>query len=260
MRCTACEHESPDDQRFCGECGTRLETAAAAPHSVADGRYRLDRLLGEGARKRVYLGRDGRLDREVAVAVVKTDGLDDTGRHRITREARAMARLGDHPHIVTVFDVGEDDGTPYIVSEYMSGGSVAELLTAQPEGRLTIEAALTIAEQVALALEHAHAQAIVHRDLKSANVWLGADGDARLGDFGLAVDVNQSRMTSDGMVVGTVAYLAPEQAVGRTPDARSDLYALGAMLYEMVTGRPPLLGDDAVGVISQHINTPPVDP
>jgi class 3 adenylate cyclase/tetratricopeptide (TPR) repeat protein len=260
MRCSSCGHENPEAQRFCGECGGRLEQESAAPESVGDGRYRLERPLGEGSRKRVHVGRDMRLDREVAVAVVKTDGLDDTGRHRITREARAMARLGDHPHIVTVFDVGDDDGTPYIVSELMPGGSVADLIAARPEGRLAVADALTIGEQVALALEHAHGLTIVHRDLKPANVWLAADGTARLGDFGLAVDVNVSRMTSEGMVVGTVAYLAPEQAVGRAPDARSDLYALGAMLYELLTGRPPFLGDDAVGVISQHLSTAPVAP
>jgi class 3 adenylate cyclase len=260
MRCTSCGNENPDEQRFCGGCGAPLARESSVPESVADGRYKLEHFLGEGARKRVYLGRDGRLDREVAVAVVKTDGLDDAGRQRITREARSMARLGDHPHIVTVFDVGDDDGTPYIVSELMPGGSVSDLLAARPGGRLPVDEALMIAEQVALALEHAHALAIVHRDLKSANVWLAADGSARLGDFGLAVDVNQSRMTSEGMVVGTVAYLAPEQAVGRAPDARSDLYALGVMLYELLTGRPPFLGDDAVGVISQHLSTAPVAP
>jgi class 3 adenylate cyclase/tetratricopeptide (TPR) repeat protein len=260
MRCTCCGHENPEGQRFCGECGTRLEPESTAPESVGAGRYRLERPLGEGSRKRVYLGRDIRLDREVAVAVVKTEGLDDTGRHRITREARAMARLGDHPHIVTVFDVGEDDGTPYIVAELMPGGSVADVLDSRPDGRLPVDEALAIAEQVALALEHAHGLTIVHRDLKPANVWLAADGTARLGDFGLAVDVNVSRMTSEGMVVGTVAYLAPEQAVGRAPEPRSDLYALGAMLYELLTGRPPFLGDDAVSVISQHLNTAPVSP
>ena len=100
----------------------------------------------------------------------------------------------------------------------------------------------------------------MHRDLKPANVWLAADGAALLGDFGLAVETARSRLTSEGMVVGTVAYLAPEQAVGRAPDARSDLYALGALLYELLCGRPPFLGDDAVSVISQHLNTAPVAP
>ena len=119
---------------------------------------------------------------------------------------------------------------------------------------------MRIGEQVCQALQHAHGRGIIHRDLKPGNVWLDADGNAALGDFGLAVAIDRSRMTMVGMMVGTVAYMPPEQALGRTPDARSDLYALGAMLYEMVTGRPPFLGDDAVGVISQHINTPPVDP
>jgi class 3 adenylate cyclase len=119
---------------------------------------------------------------------------------------------------------------------------------------------MRIAEQVCQALQHAHERGIVHRDLKPGNVWLDASGNAALGDFGLAVAVDRSRMTMAGMMVGTVAYMAPEQALGRAPGARSDLYALGAMLYEMVCGRPPFLGDDAVGIISQHINTPPVAP
>src|SRR5438132_1301993 len=120
--------------------------------------------------------------------------------------------------------------------------------------------ALRTAEQVSLALDHAHKNGIIHRDLKPGNVWLTAEGTAMLGDFGLAMALDRSRMTAHGMMVGTVAYMPPEQALGRTPDARSDLYSLGAMLYEMVTGRPPFLGDDTVGVISQHINTAPIDP
>jgi class 3 adenylate cyclase len=227
---------------------------------VGDGRYVVRRLLGEGARKRVYLALDRRLDREVAVAVVKTEGLDDAGRHRIAREARAMARLGDHPNIVTVFDVGDDDDDPYIVSQFMSGGSVEELLRRSEGHRLQLDAALRIVQQLARALEHSHVLGIVHRDLKPANVWLAADGTAKLGDFGLAVPTDQSRLTAEGMVVGTVAYLAPEQALGHQPDGRADLYSLGAMTYEMLTGRPPFLGDDAVAVISQHLNTAPVAP
>ena len=220
----------------------------------------MQRLLGEGSRKVVYAASDTRLGRDVAVAIIKTDGLDDAGRRRIDREARAMARLGDHPNIVTVFDVGDENGEPYIVSELMPGGSVSELIAAADDHRLPVGDALRIGEQVALALEHAHERGVVHRDLKPANVWLAADGTARLGDFGLAVEADRSRITSEGMVVGTVAYLAPEQAVGRAPDKRSDLYALGTSLYEMLTGRPPFLGDDAVTVISQHLNTAPVSP
>jgi class 3 adenylate cyclase len=266
MHCGRCDHENRDGARFCESCGAALAAdapdagASTTPDAVGEGRYRVIKLLGEGSRKVVYAGHDSRLGRDVAVALIKTEGLDEVGRHRIEREARAMARLGDHPNIVTVFDVGEDDGRPYIVSELMPGGSVADVLAHAEEHRLPIDETLQIAAQVALALAHAHDRGVVHRDLKPANVWLAADRTARLGDFGLAVEVDRSRITSEGMVIGTVAYLAPEQAVGRAPDARSDLYALGAFLYETLTGRPPFLGDDAVSVISQHLNTAPVAP
>ena len=194
------------------------------------------------------------------MAVIKTEGLDADGLVRVRREAQAMGRLGDHAHVVVVHDVGEDSGQPYIVSRYMAGGSVEEQLANVEGHRLPIDQATRTAEQVSLALDHAHKNGIIHRDLKPGNVWLTTEGTAMLGDFGLAMALDRSRMTAHGMMVGTVAYMPPEQALGRTPDARSDLYSLGAMLYEMVTGRPPFLGDDAVAVISQHINTPPVDP
>jgi class 3 adenylate cyclase len=230
------------------------------PEVAGGGRYEIRRLLGEGARKRVYLAHDTRLGRDVALAVVKTDGLDDTGRARIDREARAMARLGDHPHVVTVFDIGDDGDEPYIVSQFMPGGSLADRLAAADERRLPVDEALAVATDVARGLEHAHRHDIVHRDLKPANVWLDVDGRARLGDFGLAVPVDQARLTAEGVVVGTVAYLAPEQALGHSPDARADLYALGGVLYELLTGRPPFPGDDAISVITQHLNTAPVAP
>lgn len=268
MQCEDCGFANADGMRFCGSCGARLAaqegTGAAEPHipaKVGGSRYRTVRLLGEGARKRVYLAMDERLAREVAVAVVKTDGLDANGRVRITREAQAMARLGDNPAIVTVYDVGEEaDGTPYIVSQYMAGGSLDAHLDAAPSRRFPVREALRLAAELARALAHAHQLSIVHRDLKPANVWLDADGAARLGDFGLAANMDASRMTSEGTVLGTVAYIAPEQALGREPDPRSDLYALGAVLYEMLCGRPPFLGDDMVSVISQHLNTAPVSP
>lgn len=266
MVCPDCERPNRDSARFCDFCGASLDRAVAPdspeslPVSVSGGRYRVERLIGEGARKRVYAATDTRLGREVALAVVKTDGLDGAGRERIAREARAMAKLGDHPHIVTVFDVGDEDDRPFIVSQLMPGGSVAELLERAPDHRVAIEEALQIALEVARALDHAHTHGVVHRDLKPANVWRAADGTVLLGDFGLAATGDEARLTVDGLVVGTVAYLAPEQAVGRAPDARSDLYALGALLYELLTGRPPFLGDDAVTVISQHLNSSPVAP
>jgi class 3 adenylate cyclase len=235
-------------------------SAPPLPTAFSGGRYAVRSFLGEGAKKRVYLAHDTRLDRDVAFALIKTEGLDADGIVRVRREAQAMGRLGDHAHIVTIFDTGDEGGAPYIVSQYRGGGSVEDLLAKAEQHRIAPERAMKIGEQVCQALMHAHGRGIVHRDLKPGNVWLDADGNAALGDFGLAVAVDRSRMTMQGMMVGTVAYMPPEQALGRTPDARSDLYALGAMLYEMVAGRPPFLGDDAVGVISQHINTAPVAP
>jgi class 3 adenylate cyclase len=234
--------------------------ASAAPSSVAGGRFTVGRLLGEGSRKRVYLARDTRLERDVALAILKMDGLDDTGHDRLRREVQAMARLGDHPHVVTVHDIGEENGQPYVVSQLMPGGDVEGLIRAAPDRRVPIPQALTIAEQVCLALEHAHGHGVIHRDVKPGNIWLAADGTAKLGDFGLAASMARTRLTIPGSMLGTALYMAPEQAVGRPADARSDLYALGASLYEMVVGRPPFEGDDAVAVVSQHLNTPPVPP
>jgi len=272
------------------------------PASFGSGRYVVKRFLGEGGKKKVYLAHDTLLDRDVAFALIKTEGLDDAGRDRITREAQAMGRLGAHPHIVSVFDLGEEPaeqatgnrqqagevprgplslagegqgegetraaadprasprGTPYIVTELMAGGDVEDLIERSPEHRPPLPRLLEIGIQICLGLEFAHDHEIVHRDLKPGNVWLTADGVAKLGDFGLAVALDRSRLTQAGMMVGTVAYMPPEQAMGGEVTARSDLYSLGAMLYEMVTGRPPFVGDESVAIITQHLNTAPVFP
>ena len=171
-----------------------------------------------------------------------------------------MGKLGDHPHVVRVLDSGEEDRVPYIVSEYVGGGDLAGVLEACDGRRLDVERAIAIAIDVCRALEHAHARGIIHRDLKPANIWLGDDGAARLGDFGLATTDRRSRAAVQGMLVGTVAYLPPEQALGGSSDARSDLYSLGAMLYELLTGEPPFPGEDAVAIIGQHLNAEPVAP
>ncbi len=253
----------------------------AQPASFCDGRYQVVRFLGEGGKKRVYLAHDTKLDRDVAFAVIKTDGLDDEGLARIKREAQAMGRLGDHPHIVSVFDIGEEASQPYVVTQLMGGGDVGGLIEKAPEHRVPMGQALRIADEVCQALEHAHNHGVVHRDLKPGNVWLtaalstgspstreagsesaGRTGQAvaKLGDFGLALALDRSRLTQAGMMVGTVSYMPPEQALGGAVTPTSDLYSLGAMLYELVTGRPPFVGDESVAIITQHLNTPPVAP
>jgi eukaryotic-like serine/threonine-protein kinase len=240
--------------------GGAAPTPSAEPASFCDGRYEVQRFLGEGGKKLVYLAHDTLLDRDVAFALIKTEGLDEVGRERIRREAQAMGRLGAHPHVVSVFDLGETDGQPFIVTELMGGGDVEGLIEKAPEHRMPLADALRIADEVCRGLEFAHSKQIVHRDLKPGNVWLTADGTAKIGDFGLAVATDKARLTQAGLMVGTVSYMPPEQAMGGEVTPRSDLYSLGAMLYELVTGRPPFVGDESVAIITQHLNTPPVAP
>ena len=265
--CPRCGQKNPQRSKFCNACGNSLVEAASEtpqpspePTSFANGRYQVKKFLGEGGKKKVYLVYDTLLDRDVAFAFVKTEKLDDATRTRVTREARAMGRLGDHPNIVAIYDIGEHEGQPYIVIPVMPGGDVESLIEKAPDHRLPIEQAVGIAKAVCRGLESAHSKGIIHRDIKPGNVWLGADGTAKIGDFGLALAADLPRLTQPGMMVGTVTYMPPEQAMGGKVTAKADLYSLGAMLYEMVTGRPPFVGDDSVAVIGQHINTPPVAP
>ncbi|MFQ6029544.1 MAG: serine/threonine-protein kinase, partial [Dehalococcoidia bacterium] len=199
------------------------------PTSFANGRYEVKRFLGEGGKKKVYLAHDALLDRDVAFALIKTEDLDEVSRTRITREAQAMGRLGSHPHIVTVFDLGEHEGQPYMVTELMGGGDVEGVVEAAPDHRLSLEQAIAITVETCRGLEFAHSRGIVHRDLKPGNVWLTGDGVAKIGDFGLAVAIDRSRLTQEGTMMGTVSYMPSEQAMGGEVTPQSDLYSLGAM-------------------------------
>ena len=275
VACPGCGAEEAPNVPSCASCGTLLEEPSTPngslpgetflnvpdlPATFSDGRYQLKRPLGEGGRKRVFLAHDNLLDRDVALSLIKTDELDDASRARMVREAQAMGRLSQHRNIVTVFDLGEYDGQPYMVTEFMAAGDLECLLDEAPGRRLPIAKAIGITRSVCLGLEFAHLQGIVHRDLKPANIWLSPDGTAKIGDFGLAITVDHPRLTREGVLLGTLQYMAPEQASGQTVTARSDLYSLGAMLYEMVTGTPAFLGDDQVTIVGQHANSSPTPP
>ena len=272
LTCSSCGRENPATESFCDGCGRPVgETATAArtptptpapalPASFASGRYEVQRLIGEGATKRVYLAYDNRLGRDVAFALIKSEGLTEEGIARVQREGQAMGQLGDHQHIVTAYDAGEEAGQHYIVMEYMAGGDLEALLHSKDGDGLQLEDALRIGDEIAQALEHAHGQGIIHRDLKPGNIWLTDDRTAKLGDFGFVLAADRSRLTQAGMMIGTPYCMPPEQALGAEVTPASDLYSLGCVLYEMVAGRPPFPGDDPTAVISQHINNAPVAP
>ncbi|MDD3827995.1 MAG: AAA family ATPase [Anaerolineae bacterium] len=221
-------------------------------------RYRLLAELGQGGMGTVYSAHDDLLDRDVAVKVLSEAGLGQQARARLLAEAKAAARL-NHPNIVSVYDAGEAAGLPYIVMELVEGQSLHE---APPRD---LDEILSVARQICAALEHAHGQGIVHRDLKPENVSVargtrpGTTGQVKLMDFGLAHSLS-GRATVGGDLLGTVYYLAPEQVLGQQVDGRADLYALGVMLYEMVSGRLPFEGDDPLAVLSQHLHASVVPP
>jgi serine/threonine protein kinase len=168
------------------------------PTAFANGRYVVRRFLGEGGKKRVYLAHDSRLDRDVAFALIKTEGLDAASRERITREAQAMGRLGNHPNIVTVYDIGEEQEQPFLVLPVLEGGDIEGLIENASEHKLSLEQAIKLAAETCEGLAFLHSKGIVHRDVKPGNTWLTNDGRAMIGDFGLAVAVDRSRLTQAG--------------------------------------------------------------
>ena len=223
------------------------------------GRYRVERELGRGGMAKVFLGTDTVLGRTVAVKVLAPQFADDDGFvQRFRREAQAAASIG-HPHIVSVFDTGSDDGVHYIVMEYVEGRTLAEFLAGG--GRILPDRAIDIAMDVCQALEAAHARGVIHRDIKPGNIMLNPRGEVKVTDFGIArVTTTADTVAQTAAILGTASYLSPEQAQGQPVDARSDLYSLGCVVYEMVTGRPPFLGDSPVAVASKQVLEQPVPP
>lgn len=215
-------------------------------------RYHIESQLGEGGIGIVYQARETTLERDVAVKVLSPHRLGTEGRARLLQEARAVAKL-NHPNIVTVYDVGECQKAPFIVMELVAGQSLEE---EKPE---TADGVVALARQLCDALDHAHTHGIIHRDIKPANVIVAGDGTAKLMDFGIARSPT-SQLTQEGAIVGTIHYIAPEQAMGQELDGRADLYALGVMLYQLTTGKLPFEADDPLAVITQHLHAPVVPP
>lgn len=218
-------------------------------------RYELVRPLGHGAMATVDLAHDVELDRPVALKrLAENLARDEDLQRRFIREARLAARLA-HPNVVRVFDVGEDDGRPFIAMEYVEGETLAELVARR--GRVSAAEAATLGMQICAGLAAAHAAGLVHRDVKPQNLLLGADGVLKLGDFGIAAGQEGTRLTLAGTVLGTAGYLAPEQARGEQVTAAADIYAIGAVLYELLTGEPARTADSLAELGSAEGFRPP---
>jgi eukaryotic-like serine/threonine-protein kinase len=219
--------------------------------TTLSGRYRLEARIGAGGMSTVYRALDETLQRQVAIKLMNREVASDSDQlERFRREARAVAQLS-HPHIVGVIDAGEDEGRPYIVFEYVEGETLKERIRRM--GRLPISEAVAYAIEIARALGAAHARHIVHRDVKPQNVLIDEEGSAKVTDFGIARTLDEEALTADGRVLGTTDYVSPEQALGQHVTGQSDLYALGIVLYEMLTGEVPFKGESQVAVAMKHV-------
>jgi serine/threonine-protein kinase len=225
------------------------------------GPYEVQAMIGSGGMGEVYRARDTRLDRTVAVKIIPHAlSSDPLRRQRFEREARAISAL-QHPNICTLYDVGFQDGSDYMVMEYLEGETLAARLQ---KGRLSFDLTLRYATEVADALDAAHRRGIVHRDLKPANILIDNDALLKIVDFGVAAAQTQgdTQLTKTGYVIGSPKYMAPEQILGKKVDERADIYSLGVILYEMFSGVPPYSRGDHMSVMYQHVQgkaKPPID-
>jgi len=270
MKCPQCGSDNPANSSLCQSCAASLaepgeyiltETIRAPAKeldsgAVFAGRYQVIEELGRGGMGRVYRVLDKKLGEEVALKLIKPEvASDEKTIQRFRNELRTARKIG-HPNVTRMYDLGEDEGTHYITMEYVRGEDLKSFI--RRSGRLTVDKAITIAGQVCEGLAEAHRQGVVHRDLKPQNVMIDRDGNARIMDFGIARSLTGKRITGEGAFIGTPEYMSPEQVEGKDIDQRSDIYSLGIVLYEMLTGRRPFEGDTALGVaVKQKSETPP---
>jgi tetratricopeptide (TPR) repeat protein len=274
VKCPKCSSVNPDTQHFCGECGIQLILAKDSAESQTEtlllpaldltsgstfaGRYQIIDELGKGGMGRVYRVLDKKLGEEIAVKLIRPEvASDGVTLERFRTELKA-ARQIVHRNVARMFDLNEEKGVPYITMEYVKGENLRRLI--KKMGRLSPEQAVPIARQVGEGLAEAHRLGVLHRDLKPQNVMIDEEGKARIMDFGLARFLKSDGTTETGVVIGTPAYISPELVEGLETDGRSDLYSLGVVLYEMVTGKTPFQSESGLSLALKHVVEMPKDP
>jgi serine/threonine protein kinase len=272
VKCPKCQHENPDDTLFCGKCGTQLpslekidvtETLETPKEELTTGstfagRYQIIEELGKGGMGRVYKVHDTEIKEKVALKLLKPEIATDENTIERFRNEIKLARKIVHKNVGRMFDLGKEKESYYITMEYVPGQDLRGLI--RQSGRLTIETAISIAAQVCEGLAEAHKLGIIHRDLKPGNIMVDNDGNVRIMDFGIARSIESKGITGAGVIMGTPEYMSPEQVEGREVDQRSDVYSLGIILYEMITGQVPFEGDLALNVAYKHKHEAPQDP
>ena len=272
IKCPKCQTDNPSDSKYCKECATSLpvsddfevtETLEAPIEELSRGatfsnRYEIIEELGRGGMGRVYRAEDTRLKQEVALKLIRPEiAAHKKTIERFRNELKA-ARMIVHKNVCRMFDLGESEGAHFITMEYIRGEDLKSMI--RMSGQLGIGTAIGITKQICDGLAEAHKLGVVHRDLKPSNIMIDKDGNARIMDFGIARSVEDKSITGSGAIVGTPEYMSPEQVENKRVDERSDIYSLGVMLYEMVTGRVPFEGDTPLSVAYKHKHDPPDDP
>jgi serine/threonine protein kinase len=274
ITCPKCHSENPETKQFCADCGTQLPPPQDHPPVMTEtlqtpvrelttgstfaGRYQVIEELGHGGMGRVYKVQDTKIGEKIALKVIRPEaGLDKKSIERFSNEIK-LARKIRHKNVCQMFDLGEDQGTRYITMEYVHGEDLKQLI--RKVGRLSPGQAVGIARQVCEGLEEAHKLGVVHRDLKPQNIMVDEDGKARIMDFGIARSLSGKSMTGAGVMIGTPEYMSPEQVDGKDVDQRSDIYSLGVILYEMVAGRLPFVGETPLSIAHKQKYESPEDP
>ena len=274
MRCPKCHFDNPDDSKFCKECGTSITSPGQAPPLVTKtmetpreeltrgtlfaGRYEIIEELGKGGMGRVYRVEDTKIKEEIALKLINPEiSSDKNVIERFSNELKTARKIG-HRNVGRMFELMEDKGTHYITMEFVSGQDLKGLI--RQSAPLSIARTISTAKQICEGLTEAHRLGVVHRDLKPSNIMIDRDGNARIMDFGIARSLTAKGITGAGVMIGTPEYMPPEQAEAKEVDERADIYSLGVILYEMVTGRLPFEGDTPLSVAMKHKGEEPKDP